>query len=414
MNGLTTARIDAHGQPTLACLYAALALLSGCVSEQQKIDAIVAVNLEYRAQYEAIVSVKGTRGYALRRDDAFTAMSSALTDLGMQAESLDPSLGFMSFFALAPTPLSGEDWRNMTAADLPKLREIAREHMGLTGEFIQIDPEGLEIVINATVLDSPGGTVLISLTMRMRQTKPPSRGMPRRDYPPPTAMRMALDKVWTQFDLQVATRRLTLPQQPYPRGQGGPGIAVSIPVASTPKPGDTWTYRYIDRWKPGEQYQVTHTVMSVEGTTIVDRMTGARGSDDHAFAPGPMVVFRGRGRVEFSPYLLAQARLDPGRTFAFQYVDQNFPQPWSARARVSRTERIAVPAGTFDTVRIEIEGNHPGYQTAISDPGSATRVEQVIWYSAEVKRVVKHTYETFNRGGLYDRDVYELISYKLN
>jgi len=407
MNGLKTGR--AQGPLAFACL----ALLSGCATDQQRIEAITAVNQEFRLQYEGALSSKGTRGYALRRDDAFNAMSSALADLGMQPESVDPSLGFMSFYAPAPTPLSREDWRNVAAADLPRLREIAREHMGFSADFLQIDPEGLEIVINATVLDSPDGAALISLTMRTRQPGPPSGDMPRRDYPPPTAMRMALDKVWVQFDLQVATRRLALPRQPA-QAQDASGVTISGRTDSTPRLGDTWTYRYFDQWKPGEQYQVTHTVVSVVGATIVDRMTGAMGSDDHTFAPGPMVVFRGRGRVEFSPYILAQARLDPGRAFAFQYADQNFPQPWSVRARVSRTERITVPAGTFDTVRIEIEGNRPGWQMAVNDLGSPTRVEQVIWYSAEVKRVVKHTYETFNRGGSADRDVYELISYKLN
>ena len=407
MNGLKTGRVQ--GPLAFACL----ALLSACATDQQRIEAIDAVNQEFRAQYEATLSQRGTRGYALRRDDAFNAMSSALADLGMRPVSVDPSLGFMSYYAHAPTPLSREDWRNAAAADLPKLREIARERMGFSAEFIQLGPEGLEIVINATVLDSPDGAALISLTMRMRPTEPQSQDMPRRDYPPPTAMRMALDKVWSQFDLQVATRRLALLQQ-RTQAQDAGGAAIWGRSDSTPRPGDTWTYRYTDQWKPGEQYQVTHTVVSVEGATIVDRMTGARGSDDRAFAPGPMVVFRGTGRVEFSPYLLAQARLDPGRAFAFQYADQNFPQPWSVRARVSRTERITVPAGTFDTVRIEIEGNRPGWQMAVNDLGSATRVEQVIWYSAEVKRVVKHTYETFNRGGRSDRDLYELISYKLN
>jgi len=397
----------------LVCLGAELALLSACATDQQRIEAIDAVNQEFRAQYEATLSQRGTRGYALRRDDAFNAMSSALADLGMRPVSVDPSLGFMSYYAHAPTPLSREDWRNAAAADLPKLREIARERMGFSAEFIQLGPEGLEIVVNATVLDSPDGAVLISLTMRMRETEPPGPFTPRRDYPPPTAMRMALDKVWAQFDLQVATRRLALPRQPV-QTQDASGIAVSARADTTPKPGDTWTYRYIDQWKPAEQYRVTHTVVSVKGTAILDRMTGAMGSDDHTFTPGETVVFRGTGRVEFSPYFMAQARLDPGRTFAFHYADRKFPQPWYARAKIGRTERITVPAGTFDTVRIEIEGNHPGYQSGQFDVGSPIRVVQVIWFSAEVKRVVKHTYETFNRGGHFDRDVYELISYKLN
>jgi hypothetical protein len=217
MNGLTTGRIHAHGPPTLACLYAVLALLSGCVSDQQKHDAIVAVNLEFRAQYEAILAEKGTRGYALKRDDAFSAMSNALVDLGMRQESMDPSLGFMSFYAKAPTPLSDEDWRTTAEADLPKLRELVQPYIGrIPSEFIKFEPEGLQIVVNATILESPVGATLISLTMRMREVEPPRSGMPRRDYPPPTGMRIGLDKIWTQFELETGRRR-ALPRRPPAR-----------------------------------------------------------------------------------------------------------------------------------------------------------------------------------------------------
>jgi hypothetical protein len=143
-------------------------------------------------------------------------MSNALTDLGMRPESTDRSLGFMSFYAKAPTPLSDEDWRTTATADLPKLREIVRPYIGFPTEFIQFEPEGLQIVINATILDDPAGAVLISLTMRMREVQPPRSGMPRRDYPPPTGMRIGLDKVWTQFELETG-RRQALPRRPAAR-----------------------------------------------------------------------------------------------------------------------------------------------------------------------------------------------------
>ena len=32
----------------------------------------------------------------------------------------------------------------------------------------------------------------------------PRPGMPRRDYPPPTGVRMALDKIWAAFDQALA------------------------------------------------------------------------------------------------------------------------------------------------------------------------------------------------------------------
>jgi hypothetical protein len=192
-------------------------VLSGCATDQQKHDAIVAVNKEFGRQYEAILAEKGTRVYPMKRDDAFSVMTKGLTTLKMLLESNDQSLGFMSFYAPAPTPLSQADWRTTERADLPKLREIVEPYIGwFSTRFIKFEPAGLEIVISATILDSPEGGVQISLTMRMRQIEPPRSGMPRRDYPPPTGLRIGLEKVWTEFDLE-AERRQALPQQPSAR-----------------------------------------------------------------------------------------------------------------------------------------------------------------------------------------------------
>ena len=212
---MTTGRIYALCPRTLTCLCATLVPLFGCVSDQQKYDAIVAVNREFRAQYEVILAEKGTRGYMMRRDEAFSAMSKTLAELGMQPESVDQSLGFMSFYAMAPTPLTEEDWRATVAADLPKMRELARPYIGFPAEFIKFEPEGLQLVVNASILDAPAG-VLISITIRMRQIEPPRSGMPRRDYPPPTGMRIGLDRVWTRFELEIG-RRQALPRQPTAR-----------------------------------------------------------------------------------------------------------------------------------------------------------------------------------------------------
>jgi len=85
----TTGSACAVGRLSVIWLCAALASLSGCVSDQQKYDAIIAVNKEFPAQYEATLAEKGTRDYALRSEDAFSAMSNALTGLGMQTDSVE-------------------------------------------------------------------------------------------------------------------------------------------------------------------------------------------------------------------------------------------------------------------------------------------------------------------------------------
>jgi hypothetical protein len=43
--------------------------------------------------------------------------------------------------------------------------------------------------------------------MRMRETAPPPSGMPRREYPPPSAVRMGLDKIWREVDRELPARR---------------------------------------------------------------------------------------------------------------------------------------------------------------------------------------------------------------
>ena len=84
----------------------------------------------------------------------------------------------------------------MAAGGRPRpaeLRELAKKHVGLMAYFVKFEPEGLEIVINSTTIEVPAGTE-VSLTMRMREIAPPPSGMPRREYPPPSAVRMA----WTR------------------------------------------------------------------------------------------------------------------------------------------------------------------------------------------------------------------------
>jgi hypothetical protein len=61
------------------------------------------------------------------------------------------------------------------------------------------------IVINATVLGAANNASRISLTTRMREIMP-RPGVPRRDYPPPTGVRMALDKIWAEYERERAAQ----------------------------------------------------------------------------------------------------------------------------------------------------------------------------------------------------------------
>jgi hypothetical protein len=183
------------------CLAAAL-LLSGCATDDQKRNAINDVNAEFRSQYEQILAERGTRVYRVRFDEAFAALRVALARVGLRIGDQSPSIGYLHVFGPAPAPLTDAEWRLAAQRDLPKLREIAAKHVGLLSHFVGFEPEGLEVLINATALEVRNG-VEISLTARMREIAPPKSGLPRREYLPPSAVRMGLDKIWAEFEREL-------------------------------------------------------------------------------------------------------------------------------------------------------------------------------------------------------------------
>lgn len=183
----------------------ALALVQGCVTDDGIRCALTDVNREFKDHYERILAERGTRAFNVKPADAFVGARAALFRLGMRLESQDLDLGLMSLASPAPAPLNLEEWKIVAQTDLPMMQRLAARCIGLPAYLISFEPEGLDIVINATVLPAFGGSE-ISLTMRMRQVTPPPSGMPRREYAPPTGVRMGLDKIWAQIERELGVK----------------------------------------------------------------------------------------------------------------------------------------------------------------------------------------------------------------
>lgn len=182
--------------------------LAGCAPTQQEIgSAITAMNQAFQTDYEAMLAKNGVRSYKVRPLDAFVALHATFGKLGMGIVDQDAQLGTLSASAPAPRPLNANEWRQAAAVDLPRIRQIARPYIGvIAAELIKFEPEGLDIVINATLL-SVNDSTEIAVTTRMRQVAPPPSNLPRREYPPPTAVNMALDKIWLQFEQELRLAR---------------------------------------------------------------------------------------------------------------------------------------------------------------------------------------------------------------
>jgi hypothetical protein len=182
-----------------------LAALAGCASDANIRRAIEDVNREFKEQYEQILATEGSREFRAPAAETFAAVQTALVRLNMRVESRDPELGYLTVAAPAPAPLNNEEWQQVAKADLPMMQRLALRHIGLPAYFISFEPEGLEIVINATVI-AEGRRSEVSLTTRMRQVKPPPSGMPRRDYAPPTGVRIALEKIWAEIERELKVK----------------------------------------------------------------------------------------------------------------------------------------------------------------------------------------------------------------
>ena len=187
----------------VAAAWVALALgLAGCVSQETRRDAINDINAAFKVEYESILKENGTHRVGSNSVATHEAMIAALQQLGMVVTQQSRDLGFIAVEAPAPSPLTRAEWDRAAAADLPKAREILRRHIGSLADLFHFEPEGVDTVITATIIEERGGAQ-ISLTMRMREVAPPTQGLPRRDYPPPTALRLGLDKIWARLDADL-------------------------------------------------------------------------------------------------------------------------------------------------------------------------------------------------------------------
>lgn len=165
------------------------------VAPEEKKSAVKAVNEAFRKDYEAVLKEDGTRYFPVPINRSLTTTRACLTLMGMSSLGEDIDTGYLRMKAPAPKPLTMQEWQDATRIDQPRLRSIVVKHVGVPGHFVRFEPEGLDVVINATALAATDGS-RISLTMRLSEVAPPRTGYPRREYPPPTAVRSGLNKIW--------------------------------------------------------------------------------------------------------------------------------------------------------------------------------------------------------------------------
>ncbi|OGT83469.1 MAG: hypothetical protein A3H91_10820 [Gammaproteobacteria bacterium RIFCSPLOWO2_02_FULL_61_13] len=180
-----------------------LSFVTGCkevdVTDPKVAAAISEVNAEFRSGYQRVLAEAGTRHFNVEPALAMKAMRQVVERMGFSVLTSEGDY-YLSVTAPAPVPLDSTEWEEVRRVHEPKMKDIAASHLGVKGRLAKLEPDGLNILGIMTFVENAGG-VDISITMRLQETKPqpPESILPRREYPPPTAVKIGYEKIWKAF-----------------------------------------------------------------------------------------------------------------------------------------------------------------------------------------------------------------------
>lgn len=203
-----------------------------------------------------------------------------------------------------------------------------------------------------------------------------------------------------------------------------PGSAAAA-AAGLPAPGTSWTYAYVERIYGRRQIDMTIRVLRVDGSVVEEAVTttGSSSGDIRRAinAPESRFVVHALGQAasvtELAPYLLAasagKAPADIGDPGGYPIGSPGLPS-WFAKATVRGWEQVAVPAGTFRALRVDVTGRRAspiGGRTSF-----AGRFEMSVWYAQDVNRVIRQEHRVWTSDGispmLASHEVLELAAYR--
>lgn len=191
-----------------------------------------------------------------------------------------------------------------------------------------------------------------------------------------------------------------------------PPAAARAPLV--PVPGDTWSYRYVDGFRRGEVDRLTYRVERVGDAGIDETLRVQKRPDYASRITVPREPrFVGHAGLDyappdFAPYLQAFQALEQGA--ALPTVKRVFTSDATIpmTMRVAGREKVTVPAGTFDAIKVVAEGRGETFVNRIPMHSVVT-----IWYAPEARRFVKFDARTYERTLPQELATFELVDYKL-
>ena len=184
--------------------------------------------------------------------------------------------------------------------------------------------------------------------------------------------------------------------------------------------GDRWSMQVIDKYKKEviSNFSLKVTKVLPSGDLQIN------GSEQSTFSPeGNWRQFKGQG-IKYRAFTPSQrlfpSTMEIGFAEDFKYLDKEekldgstLLKDWTTKVKVVGREKVRVPAGEFDTYRIE----RTAFRTGSSDfsPGGITCFNNmVIWYAPSIRYYVALNEEARCGSGTGDRTRIELTSFEVS
>ena len=231
-----------------------------------------------------------------------------------------------------------------------------------------------------------------------------------RDSKNPAELRAYLQQYPNGVFKALAEARLAALERSAPAARpAAPVVAAPTPkppvvmtsATRMPQPGDSWTYRLSyprlrGEWGQPDRAPATHvvTISEMKDGKIVDLLSVDGGSQTPTSHSNEVYLVP-QGISILSPYLVAFRDLPAyGSVGSIKILDTPCTNAYGCRAtgRITGREKVRVPAGEFNTIKVVVEEN---WWPASSGVGNATLGRMnggrtlTVWYAPEVKRAVK-------------------------
>lgn len=187
-------------------------------------------------------------------------------------------------------------------------------------------------------------------------------------------------------------------------------FAFALPVNAqsverpTLKVGDEWVYSIRNT-----QYAKPATTFSVKVVALADNRITVNWENKDVGTSGVDVFDMNLSLLDPYVYKMFDFPLSIGKTWSFEYNSSEGTSRWHNKVagKIVSLEKVTVPAGTFDTVKVVLIRDYVG--SGIGGSSWTGTVTDTWWYAPQTKSFVKRTFSDSGK----NPTVRELLKYAL-